>query len=76
MREMGWKNEVNAIIQKICASGETFNLSDLYEYKDYLEKLYPNNNHITDKIRQTLQYLRDEAVVEFLDDNGNYKRIK
>lgn len=73
---MGWKNEVNAIIQKICVSGETFNLSDLYEYKDHLEKLYPNNNHITDKIRQTLQYLRDEEVVEFLDDNGNYKRIK
>lgn len=73
---MGWKNEVYTIVQKICVIDQTFNLSDLYEHENYFETLYPNNSHITDKIRQTLQYLRDDGVVEFLDDNGNYKRIK
>lgn len=76
MSELGWKNEVYAVVQKICAIDQTFNLSDLYEYENYFETLYPTNSHITDKIRQTLQYLRDDGVVEFLDDNGSYKRIK
>ena len=73
---MNWKSEVCLIIKQICPIGEMFNLYDIYKHKEQLQNLYPNNNHIEDKIRQTLQYLRDDEIIEFIDNNGEYKRIK
>lgn len=36
---------------------------------------HPENNHIKDKIRQQLQFLRDEGLVEFTT-RGNYKKVE
>ena len=74
--KMSWKSEVQFIIKKICPIGEKFNLYDVYKYRELLQNLYPNNNHIEDKIRQTLQYLRDDGIIEFTNNYGEYQRIK
>ena len=72
---MSWKSEVYFIVKRIYPIGQMFNLDDIYKYKEQLQNLYPNNNHIEDKIRQTLQYLRNDGIIEFTDNNGEYKRI-
>lgn len=55
---------------------QNFNLQDIYKYKPDFEKEYPNNNHVEEKLRQVLQQLRDDGHIEFVDDKGNYKRLK
>lgn len=73
---MSWQSEVYSLIAKNCSVGETFDLSILYQYHSYLQELYPKNKHITDKIRQSLQYLRDSGKIEFIDNNGLYRRLE
>lgn len=73
---MSWKYEVEKIVCKICPVEESFSLEDIYVYGDYFKQLYPNNNHIEDKIRQVLQVLRDEGMLEFIDNNGRYYRLR
>ncbi|PSQ60938.1 MAG: restriction endonuclease [Halobacteriales archaeon SW_9_67_25] len=52
--------------------GETFELADVYGFEDRLADLYPKNDHVRAKIRQQMQVLRDEGLVEFLG-NGEYR---
>ena len=73
---MSWKSDVHLIVEQICPVGEIFDLEDMYKYNGYLQKSHPNNNHISDKVRQILQQLRDDGIIEFSDNNGCYKRIK
>lgn len=54
------------------APGDTFTLQDVYQYEDHLSDLYPNNDHIQAKIRQQLQVLRDQHLIDFLG-NGEYR---
>lgn len=51
-----------------------FSLKDVYAFIPYLKNLHPNNNNIEAKIRQQLQILRDNKIIEFLG-NGVYKKI-
>jgi hypothetical protein len=73
---MSWHSELRTIIQRDFEVGEVFSLEDVYEYEDYFSDLYPRNRHVRDKLRQTLQRLRSSEIVEFIDDQGNYRRIK
>lgn len=73
---MGWKDDVYDVIERTWTIGQIFTLDDLYEYENEFSKSYPDNGHITDKIRQILQYLRDDGVIEFVDNNGTYRRLK
>lgn len=68
----GWKLEVWKCIQLI--NSDTFTLSDLNRFENRLKIIYPENNHIPDKIRQQLQYLRNMGFIDFLG-NGQYKKI-
>ena len=43
-----------------------FTLQELYKFEKYLSIKYPSNNHIKDKIRQQLQFLRDKWYLEFV----------
>ena len=52
--------------------GEQFELEDVYAFEDRLAETYPENRHVRAKIRQQLQVLRDEGLVEFLGD-GEYR---
>lgn len=70
---MVWKYELYAVIRNNWADGKEFTLADLYEFESELGHLHPGNHNLRAKIRQTLQYLRDDRLVEFLDDRGSYR---
>ena len=54
---------------------ETFTLDEVYQFEDKLKLKYSNNNFIKEKIRQQLQYLRDQGFVEFVA-RGTYRKTK
>ena len=68
----GWKLEVFKCANSI--PNQVFTLNEINKSETYLSELYPTNKHITDKIRQQLQYLRDLGLIEFLG-NGKYKKL-
>ncbi len=68
----GWKLEVFNIANSI--HSQVFTLNEINTFEDYFRRKYPANKHITDKVRQQLQYLRDLGLIEFLG-NGKYKKL-
>jgi len=64
-------------VQDLCGKKKSreFTLDEIYRYESEMRNYYPNNNHIEDKIRQQLQYLRDEGLILFLDNDGTYQLI-
>lgn len=46
-----------------------FQTSDMYTYEKELQQFYPENRHVTDKIRQILQQLRDLGLLKYIDRN-------
>jgi|WetSurMetagenome_2_1015567.scaffolds.fasta_scaffold15361_5 type II restriction enzyme len=67
----GWVIELMKIVEKI--DTERFKLEDIYAFESSLEKKFPKNKFIKQKIRQQLQILRDRGLIEFLG-NGNYQK--
>jgi len=65
-----WKIEVLKIIDRL--EGR-FSLQDIYNYTTSLELLFPENKHIKEKIRQQLQFIRDDGIIIFIG-NGKYKK--
>lgn len=49
-----------------------FALQDLYELEAEFARVYPENRHVRDKIRQQLQILRDLGVLAF-EGRGEYR---
>lgn len=68
----GWKLEVFKCIESM--PNQSFSLKEINEFEKHLKDIYPQNQHISDKIRQQLQYLRDLGLIEFLG-NGTYKKL-
>jgi hypothetical protein len=68
----GWKLEVFKCAQSI--PSQIFSLNDINKFETDLKNKFPSNLHITAKIRQQLQYLRDLGLIEFLG-NGQYKKL-
>ena len=68
----GWINDILLVLSQI--KKDKFNLEDVYAHTDFLRTLHPNNNNIEAKIRQQLQVLRDNGMIEFLD-RGVYRKI-
>jgi len=66
----GWILDVMKCIDKL--GKKEFSLQEIYQFEEYLKSKHPNNQHIKDKIRQQLQFLRDKGYLEFLD-RGKYK---
>lgn len=69
-----WFEDVYDCVKKI--DKDIFTLEDIYEYEELLSSLHPNNNNVQAKIRQQLQYLRDIGKLEFIDNNGTYKKCE
>ena len=67
----GWLLEVLRCVEQF-GSAE-FTLTDMYAFEDHLSRVYPDNQHVREKIRQQLQVLRDHGFVEFLR-RGVYRR--
>ena len=69
----GWTTAVMDCIDELdLRPGERFELADVYSYEDELAEMYPENQHVRAKIRQQMQVLRDEGIVEFLG-SGEYR---
>lgn len=68
----GWKLEVFKCINLI--PNQIFTSNEINKFESHLKLIYPNNEHISDKIRQQLQYLRDLGLIEFLG-NGHYRKL-
>jgi len=56
-------------------AGQTFTVADVYGFEPHFRRIYPTNSFVQDKLRQTLQHLRDQGILEFVDDAGTYRRI-
>lgn len=67
----GWTLDIINCIEKIPT--KDFTLKEVYNFEKELIIKYPNNNHIKDKIRQQLQFLRDKGLIEF-NGRGTYKK--
>ena len=72
---MTWDDELREEIRREFTVGEVFTLDQVYAYTGSFQRLHPRNKHVRDKLRQTLQHLRDGGVVEFLDYDGRYRRL-
>ena len=66
----GWLIETIRCIEKI--GRPRFSLEDMYAFEAHLGRLYPNNRHVKQKLRQQLQILRDRGFLEFLG-RGQYR---
>ena len=67
----GWLIDTLHIVERM---ENIFSLKQMYEYCAELKIKHPNNNHIKDKLRQQLQFLRDKGFIEF-NGNGVYKKV-
>ena len=68
----GWTKEVFKCILAI--PNQKFDLNEINEFEPVLRSIYPGNMHISAKIRQQLQQLRDIGLIEFLG-SGRYKKL-
>ena len=68
----GWKKEIFIVLN--LDKNQFFDLEEIYFYENYFKKIYPENKFIKDKIRQSLQYLRNDGLIEFVAD-GKYKKL-
>ena len=70
---MTWKSDLMRIIKKNHLDLGIFSLEELYRVSIYtLSMKYPNNNTIKNSIQGTLQKLRDDNYLIFLN-RGEYK---
>lgn len=60
----GWIFDVMNCIEKLEKS--KFTIDEIYAFENVLQKKYPDNHHIKDKLRQQLQYLRDKGYLNFM----------
>ena len=70
LKSKGWLLDIIKCIEKI--NKNSFRLSDIYQFEEYLKLKHPKNNNIQAKIRQQLQILRDKEYLEF-ESRGKYK---
>jgi type II restriction enzyme len=73
---MAWLEDLDDRIRRKWKVGETFRIEEVYQMESDFARRHPKNRHVRDKLRQLLQYLRDDDVLEFVDDAGTYKRLK
>jgi len=72
VQNKGWIIDIMKCIENL--NKKEFTLTEMYNYESHLQKVYPNNRHIKDKIRQQLQFLRDRNYLEFIE-KGKYRVI-
>lgn len=68
----GWTLDVLNCVNMI--EDKDFTLDKIYRFEELLAEKHPDNHHIKDKIRQQLQMLRDNGIIEFTG-RGHYRKI-
>lgn len=71
MELRGWILDVLTCVEKI--QEKEFTLAQLYSFENELKHKHPNNCFIKDKIRQQLQYLRKQGLIELISP-GRYRK--
>jgi len=66
----GWTLEIMKVLDKL---PNAFVLSEVYAFENLLKDKFPANRFIRDKIRQQLQILRDQGLLEF-KGRGQYRK--
>lgn len=72
---MTWKDFIYQNVAEHCnnTGSRTFSLKELLDEKlDVFKKFRPANKNVEAKIRQQLQFLRDDNLVSFLDYSSHY----
>jgi len=72
---MTWKEFVYQNIIEYCneAGSRTFSLQELLNGRiNVFKRFRPDNKHVEAKIRQQLQFLRNDGMITFLDNSGHY----
>jgi hypothetical protein len=70
-----WRQFTLTQVEAFCheRGSRTFTLGEFLSGREPLFRSFaPNNRHVTEKIRQTLQKLRDDAALTFVDGRGTY----
>ena len=75
-RNLSWRDKLRERIEATWAFGDEFTLEDVYGFEEYFQQLYPKNREIRAKLRRTLQELRDEGTLEFLNQPRTYERVR
>ncbi len=68
----GWILDIMNCIDKL--NKKEFLLNEIYAFERELNFKHPKNQHIKDKIRQQLQFLRDKGYLEFVAQ-GKYRLV-
>ena len=68
----GWLMDVLRCVDKL--NQDEFTLADMYGFTAVLQEKYAANHNIQAKIRQQLQFLRDQGYIQFVG-NGRYRKI-
>jgi type II restriction enzyme len=63
------------LIRRKWNTGDTFTLDEIYQFAEHFRVSRPSNDHIPDKLRQTMQHLRDAGMIEFIDNAGLYRLL-
>ena len=74
----GWTADVLICVRRMqeMTNSNEFVLQDFYRaFEDYLGGLHPENRNVQPKIRQQLQILRDNRVLQFLK-GGHYRVLR
>ncbi|MBI4999903.1 MAG: hypothetical protein HZB92_00020 [Euryarchaeota archaeon] len=69
LESKGWLADVLACVREL---PREFSLNDIYAFEGKLAKLHPGNRNVRPKIRQQLQILRDNEILEFVSP-GRYR---
>ncbi len=73
--QIPWTDSLKQLISLEAGVGGTFTIEDVYSHESWLARRYPDNRHIRATIRDKLQDLRDEGYLEFVDNQGTYRRL-
>ena len=68
----GWTLDVLNCVNMI--ENKDFTLDQIYRFEELLAEKHPDNHHVKDKIRQQLQMLRDNGIIESTG-RGHYRKI-
>lgn len=70
---MAWPDDV---ADKLRLLPRRFRLEDVYRFVPTFHQRHPENRHIEEKVRQSLQLLRDAGKIKFLPDRGTYENLE
>lgn len=74
---MTWSEEVWGVIKREAPEPDRrFNLHDIYAYEKEFAERHPGNNHVRETLRDKLQEFRELGKIEFLDNEGTYRRVE